>query len=83
MIYSFDHSHYVSRGISLDTGGQEQYLDMTKELCNQTFFRRGYSAGEAYFAEKSRGIGSNATNATVVKPSVVAHITYMVMGAKL
>jgi hypothetical protein len=83
LIYSFDHSHYVSRGISLDSGGQEQYLDMTKELCDQKFFREGHSFGEVYFVEKSRGIGGNATNATVVKPSVVAHITYMVKGAKL
>ncbi len=83
LIYSFDHSHYVDRGVSLSTGGQRQYHGMTKDLCSQGFFRKGYSFGEAYFTEKSKGIGNNATNATVVKPSVVAHITYMVMGAKL
>lgn len=82
LIYSFNHSHYVDRGVSLSTGGQRQYLGMTKTLCAQDFFRSGYSAGEDYFAQKSQGIGRNATNATVVKPSVVAHITYMVMGAK-
>lgn len=82
LIYSFNHSHYVSRGASLATGGQRQYLGLTKTLCGQGFFRAGYSAGETYFSEKSKGIGNNATNATVVKPSVVAHITYMVMGAK-
>jgi len=83
LIYSFHQSHYVSRGTSLDKGGHEQYLEMTKELCDQKFFREDYSFGEVYFAEKSKGVGGNATNATVVKPSVVAHITYMVMGAKL
>lgn len=82
LIYSFNHSHYVDRGVSLSSGGQRQYLGMTKTLCEQDFFRKGFSAGETYFTEKSKGIGSNATNATVVKPSVVAHITYMVMAAK-
>ena len=74
LIYSFDHSHYVSRGFSLESGGQEQYIGMTKELCEQGFFRPGYSTGDDYFTEKSKGIGNNATNGTVVKPSVVAHI---------
>jgi hypothetical protein len=36
-----------------------------------------------YFSAKSQGIGKRAMNGTVVKPSVVAHITYMVLGAKL
>ena len=61
-----------------------QYVGLTKALCGQTFFRgRGYSTGEDYFDDKRRRIGNNATNGTVVTPSVVAHITYMVLGAKL
>ena len=84
LIYSFNHSHYIARGISLEKGGQAQYVDLTKALCGQGFFRgRGYSAGEDYFDDKRRRIGNNATNGTVVMPSVVAHITYMVLDAKL
>jgi hypothetical protein len=84
LIYSFNHSHYVARGISLESGGYTQYAGITKELCGQNFFRgRGYSAGEDYFDDKRRRIGNNATNGTVVTPSVVAHITYMVLDAKL
>jgi hypothetical protein len=84
LIYSFNHSHYVARGSSLESGGQEQYVGMTKSLCGQDFFRgRGYSIGEDYFDDKRRRIGRNATNGSVVTPSVVAHITYMVLGAKL
>jgi hypothetical protein len=82
LIYSFDHSHYIARGSSLASGGYDQYAGLTKQLCGQGFFRKGYSAGEDYFYEKSRGIGSKAMNNTVVKPSVVAHITYMALGAK-
>ena len=82
LIYSFNQSHYITRGSSLASGGQRQYVGMTKALCGKEFFRgRGYSTGEDYFHEKSRGIGKNATNGTIVKPSIVAHITYMVLGA--
>jgi Beta protein len=83
LIYSFNHSHYIRRGASLESGGQDQYFGMTKELCVQKFFREDFSFGEVYFAEKTKRIGKNASNASVVKPSVVAHVTYMVMGAKL
>jgi hypothetical protein len=83
LIYSFDHSHYIARGVSLESGGQSQYVNLSQALCRQAFFRgRGYSTGEDYFDDKRKRIGSNATNGTVVTPSVVAHITYMVLGAK-
>jgi hypothetical protein len=83
LIYSFNRSHYVARGISLEKGGPAQYVGLTSGLCGQAFFRgRGFSAGENYFDDKRRRIGNYATNGTVVTPSVVAHITYMVLGAK-
>ncbi len=83
LIYPFKSSYFVTRGVSMKSGGQDQYVGLTTELCEKDFFRPGYSAGEHYFYEKSKRIGNNATNGTVVKPSVVAHITYMVLGAKL
>ena len=83
LIYPFKQSYYVTRGVSMKSGGYEQYVDLTLELCRQDFFRRGFSAGEDYFYKKSKRIGKRAMNGTVVKPSVVAHITYMVLGAKI
>lgn len=83
LIYPFKSSYFVTRGVSMKSGGQDQYVGLTTELCGKDFFRQGYSAGEHYFYEKSKRIGNNATNGTVVKPSVVAHITYMVLGAKV
>lgn len=83
LIYPFKHSYYVTRGVSMKSGGYEQYVGLTADLCARDFFRLGHSTGEDYFYEKSRGIGKNAMNGTVVKPSVVAHITYMVLDAKL
>ncbi|MEI6322006.1 MAG: hypothetical protein WCP60_02740 [bacterium] len=82
LIYSFDHSHYIARGISLALGGHEQYAGLTSELCEKEFFRTGYSTGEEYFYEKSQRIGKNANNGSVVRPSVVAHITYMALESK-
>jgi hypothetical protein len=82
LIYSFNHSHYIARGVSLESGGQAQYVELTEALCGQAFFRgRGYSKGEDYFDDKRRRVGKNATNGTVVTPSIVAHISYMVLGA--
>jgi hypothetical protein len=84
LIYPFKHSLFLIRGSSMKLGGQDQYVGLTKYLCGRDFFRSsGYSTGDDYFYEKSQGIGNNATNATVVKPSVVAHITYMVLDVKL
>lgn len=82
LIYSFNNSHYITRGSSLASGGYNQYVGLTKQLCGQVFFRKRNSTGEDYFYEKSRGIGGRAMNNTVVKPSVVAHITYMVLSKK-
>ncbi len=84
LIYAFNHSYYIARGVSLESGGQTQYIGLTKALCGQVYFRgRGYSTGEDYFDDKRMRIGNNATNGTVVTPSVVAHITYMVLDAKV
>ncbi len=83
LIYPFNSSYFVARGASMKSGGQDQYVGLTRDLCKRDFFRQGYSAGEHYFYEKSKRIGKNATNGTVVKPSVVAHVTYMVLGTKV
>jgi hypothetical protein len=83
LIYPFEDSYYLARGVSMKAGGYEQYVGLTSDLCDQAFFRPGNSTGEGYFYEKSQGIGKKATNGTMVKPSVVAHITYMVLRAKL
>lgn len=83
LIYTFKDSHYVARGASLESAGHGQYLGMTKTLCGQGYFRHGYSSGDDYFTKKSKPGGGNATNASVVTPSVVAHITYMVLGANV
>lgn len=83
LIYPFKGFHYFIRGGSMKTRGAKQYFALAGELCGNGFFRGPtYSSGDSYLHEKSKGLGKNATNGAVVKPSVVAHITYMVLGAK-
>lgn len=83
LIYPFKGFHYFIRGGSMKTRGAKQYFALAKELCGNGFFRGPtYSSGDFYLHEKSQGLGKNATNGAVVKPSVVAHITYMVLGGK-
>ncbi len=83
LIYPFKGFHYFIRGGSMKSRGAEQYFGLAKALCGNAFFRGPtYSSGDAYLYEKSKGIGKNVTNGAVVKPSVVAHISYMVLDAK-
>jgi hypothetical protein len=82
LVYSFGGSHYIARGVSLKSGGPAQYIRLTRELCQSSYFRgRDYSKGEAYFEDKSKRIGNHATNGTVVTPSVISHVTYTVGNA--
>lgn len=80
IIYSFDNMHFVIRGGALRTHplGNAQYQNLSNEVVSSTFYRgEGYSFGDAYLAQKSRGEGSAATPSTMVKPLVNAHISYM------
>jgi hypothetical protein len=80
LTYTLNDSHYFIRGAGLKTKGRGQYFGMAKTLCSQSFFRGAtYSSGDAYFYEKSRGLGSNCGPNTVIKPAVNAHISYMVL----
>lgn len=84
LIYSFGQSLYVIRGGSIKVNGFGQYFDLARELCSKAFFRGSiYSIGDDYFFQKSNRIGNNCTPAAVVKPSVNAHITYMVKDAPI
>jgi len=84
LAYTFKGFHYFIRGSSVKSSGYEQYFGLASTLCGQSFFRGPtYSSGDRYLHEKSRRLGKNCTPAAVIKPSVVAHITYMVLGAKL
>jgi hypothetical protein len=80
IIYAHDTCQYVIRGGALSThpDGDGQYKNLALTLLAKPFFRNEpYSFGDKYIGEKSRGVGSNATPSTMVKPLCNAHISYM------
>lgn len=84
LAYTFKGFHYFIRGSSVKSGGYGQYFGLAHTLCGQNFFRGPtYSLGDRYLHEKSRRLGKNCTPGAVIKPSVVAHITYMVLDARV
>lgn len=78
--YTLQDHHYLIRGAGLKANGYHQYFAMAKSLCSKKFFRgAAYSFGDAYLDQKSRKLGSNCTPAAAIKPTVNAHISYMVL----
>lgn len=83
IIYSYDDNHFILRGGALATHprGDAQYYDLSGDLEAQAFFRGPrYSDGGKFFYEKSRSRGSKVTPASIVKPTLNSHITYMMKG---
>lgn len=84
LTYTLNGSHFFIRGGALKTSGRSQYFGMAKTLCLKPFFRGAtYSSGDQYFVQKGHGIGGNCGPNTVIKPSVNAHISYMVRSGGL
>ena len=84
LAYTLKGYHYFIRGSSVGLDGYEQYFNLAQTLCGQSFFRgKTYSLGDRYLDEKSRRLGNNCTPGAVIKPSVVAHITYMALDANV
>jgi len=80
IIYSFDGHHYVLRGGALKghPRGRKQYNDFSLEIIKGPYYRGAdYSFGDNYLDEKSQNIGADVMPGTIIKPSVNAHITYM------
>lgn len=80
ILYAFDDYHYIIRGGALKTHPRRfaQYFDLAEILVSKNFFRgRNYSFGDRFLEEKSYGRGNYVTPASIIKPTVNAHITYM------
>jgi len=80
LTYTLEGAHYFIRGGAMKARGRGQYFGMAKMLCAQPFFRgSSYSTGDAYFDQKGRSQGNYCGPNTVIKPAVVAHISYMAL----
>ncbi|MFZ2755054.1 MAG: hypothetical protein WAZ48_16630 [Lysobacteraceae bacterium] len=86
VIYSYDDVHFVARGGALKSHarGSLQYNDIAAIIVAKLFFRGSqYSFGDNFMEEKAKGIGPKVTPSSVLKPTINAHITYMLNGHPL
>jgi hypothetical protein len=86
VIYSYENVHHVARGGALRTHarGHLQYNDIAAYIVAQGFYRTAkYSYGDNFLMEKSKGVGNKVTPGSILKPTINAHITYMVNGHPL
>jgi len=85
IVYSFENFHAIGRGGALKTHprADAQYNDIAAELTTRTYFRgKGYSFGEDYLLGAA-GKSSGVTASSILKPTICAHMTYMVLGHPL
>lgn len=81
IFYSYDNLHYVARGGALKTHarGDLQYNDIAENLISKPFYRSPeYSFGDYFLYQKANYEGSGVTPSSILKPTINAHITYMV-----
>ncbi|TBV72279.1 beta family protein [Pseudoxanthomonas winnipegensis] len=86
LCYSYDDVHYIDRGGALKTHkfGNRQYNNMAATLIKQPFFRKtGYSFGEDFLIQKAQGLGKSVMPSSILKPTICAHMTYMVRDHRL
>ncbi|MDD2791402.1 MAG: hypothetical protein PHU40_12165 [Sulfurimonas sp.] len=79
-IYSYDTKHFIIRGGSIKKHPRSynQFNDQAQIIIRKPFYRGiSYSFGDKFIEEKSRNIGKNVMPGTILKPTINAHITYM------
>ncbi|MFW3380109.1 beta family protein [Aliarcobacter butzleri] len=80
IIYSYDNKHFIIRGGALASHerGDEQYFDFAKIIVNKKFYRgENFSFGDKYLKEKSLEQGKKVTASSILKPTINAHMTYI------
>jgi len=79
IIYSSLNSHYVTRGQKLKTHGFSQYFSQAEKIIKESFYRgRNYSWGDDYLYERAMRKTIKITPASIIGPTVNAHIKFMI-----
>jgi hypothetical protein len=81
VLYGHEFIHYVARGGALKTHarGNLQYNDILAYIVGLPIYRGpNYSYGDGFIAEKANMMGKLVTPSSILKPTINAHITYMV-----
>jgi len=82
-IYTYGDYHYIIRGGALKTHarGRLQYNDIAGQITAKSFYRGPhYSFGDLFLHEKSQHLGKGVTPGSILKPTINAHITFMLTG---
>lgn len=78
VLYSFEDKHFIIRGRGLQQYGNSQYNDLARIITLKNFYRgEDYSYGDDFLKEKSLNQGNQVTPSSILKPTINAHITYM------
>lgn len=81
-VYSYDNYHLILRGGAIKTHpeGNYQFNNQARVIVSKPFFRGSqYSFGDEFLEQKSRDIGRGVMPGTILKPTINAHITYMML----
>lgn len=80
IVYSYGTVHYATRGYAIKTNprGLAQFNDLAARLISYPFYRgASYSFGDNFINEKAAGKGNNVTPSSILKPTINAHVAYM------
>jgi len=80
VVYSHGDIHYIARGGALKTHprGNLQYNDIFAQIVSKKFYRKStFSFGDKFIWDRTSFTGIMVTPASVLKPLINAHISYM------
>ncbi|SED24894.1 Beta protein [Burkholderia sp. WP9] len=80
VVYSHGDIHYVARGGALKTHprGNLQYNDIFAQIVTKKFYRKPmFSFGDKFIWDRTVSTGVMVTPASVLKPMINAHMSYM------
>ncbi|WP_157378864.1 beta family protein [Burkholderia ubonensis] len=80
VVYSHGDIHYVARGGALRTHprGNLQYNDIFAQIVTKIFYRKpAFSFGDKFIWDRTVSTGVMVTPASVLKPTINAHMSYM------
>lgn len=80
VVYSYGDVHYIARGGALKSHPRRnlQYNDIFAQIVTKTFYRQpAFSFGDQFIWDRTVSTGVMVTPASVLKPTINAHMSYM------
>jgi hypothetical protein len=78
-VYSVLDSQYIIRGKKISTHGLDQYFSQAEKMIKEKFYRgKDYSWGDNFLYERVKHKTKKITPASIIAPTVNAHIKFMI-----